>query len=63
MVEVDLHGFTYDEVRDKLISKVILHYNMGNFPLRIITGKSEKMKQVVREECEKQNFKVNLIDC
>ena len=59
MVDIDLHGFTYDEVKDKLMSKIILHYNMGNFPIRIITGKSEKMKQVVREECEPHQFKVD----
>jgi len=27
---------------------------MGNFPIRLITGKSDKMKQIVREIVKKQ---------
>ena len=44
-IEIDLHGLTYNEVHEVLMNKVILHYNKGNIPIRIITGKSEKMKQ------------------
>ena len=44
MTEIDLHGFKHDEVEDKLANLLILHYNMGNFPIKIITGKSDKMK-------------------
>ncbi len=58
-VEIDLHGLSYNEVQEVLMNKVILHYNKGNFPIRIITGKSEKMKKIVREQCEKYNFKVD----
>ena len=47
MTEIDLHGFKHDEVEDKLANLLILHYNMSNFPVRIITGKSEKMKKIV----------------
>ncbi|MFL2666392.1 MAG: Smr/MutS family protein [Flavobacteriaceae bacterium] len=57
--EIDLHGLTYHEVEEVLMNKVILHYNKGNFPLRIITGKSEKMKNIVRDQCIKHNFKVD----
>lgn len=56
MVEIDLHGYTYDEVRDKLPNKVILHYNMGNTPIRVITGNSEKMKETVKECVEEHGF-------
>ena len=49
MTEIDLHGFKHDEVEGKLANLLILHYNMGNFPVRLITGKSEKMKQIVRD--------------
>ncbi len=49
MTEIDLHGFKHDEVKDKLANLLILHYNMGNFPVRLITGKSEKMKTIVRD--------------
>ena len=45
MTEIDLHGFKHDEVEDKLANLLILHYNMNNFPVKIITGKSEKMKK------------------
>ncbi len=58
-VEIDLHGLTYNEVEEVLMNKVILHYNNGNTPIRIITGKSEKMKKIVREQCKKNNFKVD----
>ena len=44
MTEIDLHGFKHDEVEDKLANLLILHYNMGNFPVTLITGKSERMK-------------------
>ena len=32
---------------------------MGNFPLRLITGNSEKMKTIVRETCEVQGFVID----
>jgi|TARA_B100000085_G_scaffold270203_1_gene282361 DNA-nicking Smr family endonuclease len=59
MTEIDLHGFKHDEVEDKLPNLLILHYNMGNFPIRLITGKSEKMKEIVREICEKYEFNID----
>jgi len=59
MTEVDLHGFKHDEVEDKLPNLLILHYNMGNFPIRLITGNSEKMKEIVRETCEVQGFTID----
>jgi len=59
MTEVDLHGFRHEEVEDKLPNLLIIHYNMNNFPIRIITGKSEKMKKIVRETCEVQGFTID----
>ena len=47
MTEIDLHGFRHEEVKDKLPNLLIIHYNMGNTPIRLITGKSEKMKEIV----------------
>ena len=55
MVEIDLHGFKHSEVEDKLANLVILQYNMGNFPLRIITGNSKKMKEIVHNIGERYN--------
>ena len=43
------HGFKHDEVEDKLANLLILHYNMGNFPVTLITNKSERMKEIVRK--------------
>ena len=56
MTEIDLHGFKHDEVEDKLANLLILHYNMGNFPIRLITGKSDKMKQIVRGVVKEHGF-------
>ena len=50
---------TVDEVEDKLPNLLILHFNMGNFPIRLITGNSEKMKEIVRETCEVQGFTID----
>ena len=58
-VEIDLHGWTYDEVRDRLPNLLILHHNNGFSPIQIITGNSEKMKSVVRGVCKDHNFKIN----
>ena len=59
MTEIDLHGFKHDEVENKLANLLILHYNMNNFPVKIITGKSEKMKKIVREIVEIQGFTID----
>jgi DNA-nicking Smr family endonuclease len=56
MTEIDLHGFKHDEVEDKLANLLILHYNMGNFPIRLITGKSDKMKTIVRGIVKEHGF-------
>ena len=45
MTEIDLHGFKHDEVEDKLANLLILHYNMNNFPVKIITGKTPNEKE------------------
>ena len=59
MVEIDLHGLKHQEVKQDLENKILLHYNMGNFPIRLITGNSEKMKEIVRETCEVQGFTID----
>jgi hypothetical protein len=32
---------------------------MGNTPIRLITGKSEKMKEIVKNICEKYEFTID----
>ena len=46
----------FEVVEGKLANLLILHYNMGNFPVRLITGKSEKMKQIVRDIIKEHGF-------
>ena len=58
-IEIDLHGWTYDEVRERLPNMLILYHNKGQGPIEIITGNSEKMKLVVREVCKKHRFGVD----
>ena len=57
--EIDLHGWTYDEVKDRLPNMLILYHNGGRGPIEIITGNSEKMKAVVREVCKKHRFEID----
>ena len=56
MVEIDLHGLTHEEVKDDLENKLLLHYNMGNFPIRVITGHSLIMKKLLNTAVDNQKF-------
>ena len=62
MVEIDLHGLTHEEVKDDLENKLLLHYNMGNFPIRVITGNSLMMKKIVSTAIENLKFKESNIN-
>jgi|TARA_Y100000590_G_scaffold5134_1_gene6967 DNA-nicking Smr family endonuclease len=62
MVEIDLHGLTHEEVKDDLENKLLLHYNMGNFPIRVITGNSLMMKKIVSTALENLRFKKSSIN-
>ena len=62
MVEIDLHGLTHEEVKDDLENKLLLHYNMGNFPIRVITGNSLLMKKIVSTAVENLKFKKSSIN-
>ena len=57
MREIDLHGQRHDSVRKNLESDIILEYNKGNFPIRIITGNSLYMKKIVSTAVHNQKFK------
>lgn len=46
---VDLHGWTYQEVEDKLLSDVVMLDLEGVSPIHIITGNSEGMKTLVKK--------------
>ena len=62
--EIDLHSLTHGEVEDKLENWLILQYNLGNFPIHVITGNSSRMKQLVELSAKKRGFKTSepLID-
>ncbi len=62
MVELDLHGLTHEEVKQDLENKILLHYNMDNFPIRIITGNSLMMKKIVSTAIENLRFKESSIN-
>ncbi len=56
--EIDLHGKKHEVVEENLANWLIVQYNRGNIPMRIITGNSQKMKNIVCEVCEKYDFEV-----
>ena len=62
MVEIDLHGLKHQEVKADLENKILLHYNMGNFPIRVITGNSLMMKKIVSTALENLRFKESSIN-
>ena len=62
MVEIDLHGLTHEQVKEDLENKILLHYNMGNFPIRVITGNSLLMKKIVSTAVENLRFKKSSIN-
>ena len=49
--QIDLHGKRHSWVEDELLNIIILHYNEGNFPIKVITGHSAKMKEIVTQSC------------
>ena len=62
MVEIDLHGLTHEQVKEDLENKILLHYNMGNFPIRVITGNSLLMKKIVASAIDNLKFKESSIN-
>ena len=56
--KLDLHGKKHEVVEENLANWLIVQYNRGNLPIRIITGNSEKMKKIVYGICEEYNFVV-----
>jgi len=56
--EIDLHGKTHETVKEHLANWLIVQYNRGNLPIKIITGNSEKMKKIVYDICKHHNFEV-----
>jgi hypothetical protein len=57
MKKIDLHGCDYDAAHLSVI--VFIENNIDNLPLKIITGNSNKMQNVVREVADKFKLKVS----
>ena len=57
MLKIDLHGFTYSKVEEILPDWLITQYNDGNDDFEIITGNSEKMKNLVRKISKENGFR------
>ena len=55
MKRLDLHGVRHEDV-DRIVENFVL---LNSPPMRIITGNSEKMKEIVRETCEVQGFVID----
>ena len=55
LLKLDLHGIKHDSVSD-LVEDFILK-NQENFPLKIITGNSDKMKKIVINILKTHDFK------
>ena len=51
MKQIDLHGKRHSWVVEELLNIVILHYNKGELPIKIITGHSPTMKSIVTQSC------------
>ena len=62
MIEIDLHGLTHEQVKQDLENRLLLHYNRGTFPIRIITGNSLLMKKIVSRAIENLRFKKSSIN-
>jgi len=54
---LDLHGIRHSNVETNLESWLITEYNKFNFPLTVITGNSKRMKQLVYQTSNNQEFK------
>lgn len=54
MKTLDLHGYFHEEVYDLVENFVLMNYEQ--IPLKIITGLSDKMKNIVEEVLTSHNF-------
>ena len=57
MLKIDLHGMTYAKVEEILPEWIITNYNNGHDDFEIITGNSEKMKNVVKKISKENGFR------
>lgn len=58
MKEIDLHGLKGLQARDEVENFVLLHST--HLPIRIITGNSERMRNLCTNILNKHNFKYEI---
>jgi len=58
MEELDLHGVFHSEVRDKVENFVLL--NSTKLPVRIITGDSQRMRNLTVNILDKHKFNYDI---
>lgn len=59
MKKLDLHGIRHEEVFDIVENFILLNYY--ELPVSIITGLSDKMKEIVQDVLESHNFKYDIL--
>ena len=57
MKKIDLHGYDYDKA--SLLVTIFIENNINNLPLKVITGNSNKMKNIVIEISKKFTLKTS----
>jgi|10_taG_2_1085330.scaffolds.fasta_scaffold155858_2 hypothetical protein len=62
LTQIDLHGKRHSWIEDELLNIVILHYNEGSFPIKLITGHSLKMKEIVRKSLVGSTNRFNVVE-
>ena len=62
MKQIDLHGKRHSWVEDELLNVIILHCNKGELPIKIITGHSLKMKEIVRKSLVGSTNRFNVVE-
>lgn len=58
MKELDLHGIFHQDARDKVENFVLLHST--ELPIRIITGDSNRMRNLTVNILDKHHFTYNI---
>jgi len=58
MEKIDLHGIKHEAVMQKLDSFFWKVMQKNKSEVEVITGISDRMKQIVKEVCKDYNFKV-----
>jgi DNA-nicking Smr family endonuclease len=61
MNRIDLHGTKHADVQQKLDQFYWEAMQRGHFEVEVVTGISERMKQIVREVSKDYNFRIEEI--